>query len=240
MDDLGLVIANANSAKQAGAIFYEQFEVQSFIYSKKQKISGFHGVQKGKKRQILAKQILNTTGSWTNQLYQKAHINNTTALVSPTKGVHLVLPNMGLKQACILEHPQDQRIFFVIPWQNKTLVGTTDTPYTGHPDAVCVATCDVDYLFEGFYSYFSASQLTKKDILDRFVGLRPLAYSNSSASYRKRDFVLHRCTQSDLVSLYGGKYTTYRAMAEHTVDYIIQKNDFSGLKPCETAMTLLP
>ena len=131
---------------------------------------------------------------------------------APTKGVHLVLPGRRLKSALLLLHPRDGRVFFVIPWLGKTLLGTTDTLAQEGPDALTVTAEDTAYLREAYAHYFPHDDAAPT--LGSFVGLRPLLRARTSdPSAMSREFRVFR-TASGMLSVAGGKYTTYRAMAE--------------------------
>src|SRR5262249_60031617 len=86
----------------------------------------------------------------------------------PTKGVHLVAPGRGLTAAFLLLHPDDGRVFFVLPWLGKTVIGTTDTEYDGSPDAVSVTPADVAYLLHGHNAYFGP-ELPPRALLASFA-----------------------------------------------------------------------
>jgi glycerol-3-phosphate dehydrogenase len=151
--------------------------------------------------------------------------------LKPTKGVHIVAPDRGLSSASLLLHPTDGRVFFVIPWLDKTLIGTTDTLDAGGPDAVHVTPEDVAYLLEGHNSYFS-NPLSETDIIGRFAGLRPLMHSTAGdPASMSRDFRVFT-SPSGLISVAGGKYTTYRHMAEVVTDDIARR--LGNHRPCRT------
>jgi glycerol-3-phosphate dehydrogenase len=137
----------------------------------------------------------------------------------PTKGVHLVAPERGLHSAFLLLHPADGRVFFVLPWQGKTLIGTTDTLCDDSPDALTMTPEDRAYLLAGHNHYF-APELQEADVLNMFAGLRPLIRAKPvGPSSLSREFRLF-ASPCGLLSAAGGKYTTYRAMAETIVDVI--------------------
>src|SRR5207249_10571728 len=94
----------------------------------------------------------------------------------PTKGVHLVGRPRNTSGALLLLHPADGRVFFVIPWMQKTLIGTTDTVAQESPDSLMVTTEEIDYLLQGFNHYFTPP-LQGRDVLGTFAGLRPLMRS---------------------------------------------------------------
>jgi glycerol-3-phosphate dehydrogenase len=167
---------------------------------------------------IRARQVINATGPWVDAICRLAGDTSGPHL-KPTKGVHLVAPERGLTAACLLLHPADGRVFFVIPWLGKTLIGTTDTLCTDSPDGLNVTPADVQYLLEAHNHYLSPA-LTESDILGSFVGLRPLIQSRAGEpAAMTREFRVF-ASRSGLLSVAGGKYTTYRHMAEIITDEI--------------------
>lgn len=135
-------------------------------------------------------------------------------LTAPTKGAHLVLPSIKSETAFILRAPQDNRVFFVIPWKGLSLVGTTDTHFKGNPSEVKVEQTDIDYLIEAFTYYFPSADTT---IISSFAGLRPLIKTDSlSPSEVPRDHLIK--VENNNISVVGGKYTTFRLIAEQTID----------------------
>jgi glycerol-3-phosphate dehydrogenase len=127
-----------------------------------------------------------------------------------------------LTAAFLLLHPADGRVFFVIPWLGKTMIGTTDTVCDDPPDKIGVAPADVEYLLQAHNHYFMP-QLSATDLLGSFVGLRPLVRSRpGEPSALSREFVLS-ASPSGLLTLSGGKYTTYRRMAEVVVDAVVRR-----------------
>lgn len=232
LDDKEMVFANINCAKNNKAIIHEYSEVLEFIKENK-KIKGISMLKNNKKETIYAKCIINATGAWANTI-AKLDSKKTANLVSPTKGVHIVLPDIGLKKALILETPQDKRIFFLIPWKNQTLVGTTDTEFNNHPDDMSATKEDFRYLLKATNYYLKNHIFTYNDIIDSFVGLRPLEATEKKASDKSRDFSLIQ-SKSGLIHLFGGKYTSYRLMAELAVDKAIKHiNPTQKLNQCIT------
>ncbi len=232
LNDKEMVLANIKEAQNYKTEVHENTKVISFI-KENGKTTGVNIIKKNKEYKLYSKCIINTTGPWTNTIAALDNKTNSN-LVTPTKGVHIVLPNIGLNQALILETPQDSRIFFLIPWNNKTLVGTTDTPFTGHPDNLNASQEDLRYLLKAANYYLKNHVFTYNDILDTFVGLRPLQTSNKNASKKSRDFTIIQ-SESGLFHLFGGKYTSYRLMAEIAVDKIISHiKPLTPYKKCTT------
>ncbi len=140
----------------------------------------------------------------------------------PTKGVHVLALGRGLTAAFLLLHPADGRVFFVIPWLGKTLIGTTDTVCDDPPDRIRAAPADIDYLLEGHNYYFNPP-LSPSDLLSSFVGLRPLVRTRpGEPSALSREFALS-ASPSGLLTVSGGKYTTYRRMAEVAIDAVVRR-----------------
>ncbi|RAP25956.1 hypothetical protein DID78_07055 [Candidatus Marinamargulisbacteria bacterium SCGC AG-343-D04] len=238
MQDFNLIIANISDAKAHGAHTFENCTVSNFIKDH-DKVVGVEVQKDEKSLYIYGQCVVNATGAWSNETAGKDK-KLKTPLVAPTKGVHIVVRSLGLDQALILETPQDNRIFFIIPWENKTLIGTTDTAFEGSLDNIVADDADITYLLTASNHYLKDIVLKKEDVIDTFAALRPLQYSEKGASKRSRDFSLVE-SDSELIHLFGGKYTSYRYMAECTVDHIINKLPFrKEFRKCITAIKPLP
>lgn len=189
----------------------------------------------GRESTIRARQVLNATGPWVDHVCRMAG-DATESHVRPTKGVHLVVANPGFASAFLLLHPADGRVFFVIPWMGdpnhrdarepdsgaKLLIGTTDTLCDEAPDHLTVTDADVGYLLEGYNHHF-APDLTTAHILGTFAGLRPLVRARAGEpSSMSREYHIFK-SPSGLLSVAGGKYTTYRHMAEKITDRIARR-----------------
>jgi glycerol-3-phosphate dehydrogenase len=175
----------------------------------------------GRELRITARQVVNATGPWCDAVRRLAG-DEGRPLLRPTKGAHLIAPGRGLTAAFLFLHPADGRVFFVIPWMGKTLLGTTDTESDEPPDRLDVIGADVDYLLAGHNHYLSP-ELTRADLLGSFVGLRPLIGNHpGDPSAVSREFQLFP-SPSGLLSVAGGKYTTYRHMAEVLTDEVVRR-----------------
>jgi glycerol-3-phosphate dehydrogenase len=179
---------------------------------------------------IHARQVLNATGPWSDAVARLSG-DTTEPLLQPTKGVHLIVPQQNFDSALLLLHPADGRVFFVIPWMQKTLIGTTDTITDESPDSLTVKPEEIDYLLQGFNHYFK-SPLLSADVLGTFAGLRPLMRSRpGNPSSLSREYRIVE-SPTGLISVAGGKYTTYRRMAEVITDKIACRLGQRGL--CRT------
>ncbi|HXG09159.1 MAG TPA: glycerol-3-phosphate dehydrogenase [Gemmataceae bacterium] len=219
MDDARLCLEVVQTAVAQGAVAVNYVEAVAFEQAGGE-ITGVRVVDRQGDGEFVvrARQVLNATGPWVDHVCRLAG-DTTGPHLEPTKGVHLVAPGRGLTAAFILLHPADGRVFFVIPWLGKTLIGTTDTWTEESPDALTVTAADVEYLLQG-HNHFFAPALGPDDVLGSFVGLRPLVRSRpGSPSSLSREFRLFR-SPSGLLSVAGGKYTTYRQMAEEITDEV--------------------
>jgi glycerol-3-phosphate dehydrogenase len=220
MDDARLCIEVMRTAASQGAVVANYVEAVAFE-KKEGLIRGVRALSRadGREFSIWARQTLNAAGPWSDAVRQLAGDDAGPAL-RPTKGVHLLARGCNLTTAFLLLHPADGRVFFIIPWFGKMLIGTTDTVCDDTPDKVGVALADVEYLLQGHNHYFRP-QLSATDLLGSFVGLRPLVRSRpGEPSALSREFTLS-ASPSGLLTISGGKYTTYRCMAEVAVDAVV-------------------
>jgi glycerol-3-phosphate dehydrogenase len=184
---------------------------------------------------IRARQVLNATGPWVDAVCRLAGDEGGPYL-QPTKGIHIVTAASGLSAACLLLHPSDGRVLFVIPWLGKTLIGTTDTVTPSGPDALTVQMDEIVYLLEAYNHYFTPP-IGPRDVLGSFAGLRPLIRSRpGQPSALSREYRLIE-SPSGLLSIAGGKYTTYRRMAQEATDRVL--NRLGMRRACRTYDLLL-
>jgi glycerol-3-phosphate dehydrogenase len=193
----------------------------------------------GEACKVKARLVVNAAGHWVDCVRDLLH-GGPASIVRRTKGVHLLTPKLSQK-ALVLFSPVDGRLFFVMPWLDSTLIGTTDTDYSGDLDAVCAEEKDVAYLLQGTRQVFP--KLRSEDILYATAGLRSLAYSGGekpSDITREHKVLDHK--QRDgiegLVSVLGGKITAYRAVAKDVVDLVCRKLGMEA--KCTTAEVPLP
>jgi glycerol-3-phosphate dehydrogenase len=222
MDDARLCIEILRTAALQGARVANYMEAVAFEESGG-RLTGVRALDRvaGRELTIQARQVLNATGPWVDEVRKLAGVPGT-PLLRPTKGVHVIAPDRGLSAAFLLLHPRDGRVFFVIPWLGKTLLGTTDTLFEDEPEKLTVTPEDVTYLLGGFNHHFEPP-LQPADILGQFVGLRPLLRSRTDEpSSMSREFRLFP-SPNGLLSVAGGKYTTFRHMAEVITDTIVRR-----------------
>lgn len=222
MDDARLCIEVLKTAAAHGACVANYVEATA-IDRDDGVVSGVRAVDRlgGTEFPIGARQVVNAAGPWVDAVCQLAG-DQTGPYMRPTKGVHIVTADRGLTAAFLLTHPADGRVFFVIPWLGKTLVGTTDTFDNDRPDQLKVADAEIAYLLEGHNRYF-APVLSAGDVLGTFVGLRPLLASRAGepAAVSRESRLIE--SPGGLLSIAGGKYTTYRHMAEEVTDVLARR-----------------
>jgi glycerol-3-phosphate dehydrogenase len=177
----------------------------------------------GSEHAFSARVVVNAGGVWADRI-SALYRQGLARKVRPTKGVHVVV-DADLHHAVFTSSPKDQRLFFSIPMEGLTLVGTTDTAWEDDPDEVAADREDVEYLLEGLGKLHTGRAFGPEDILWSYAGLRPLALlgKRGDPSSLSRRHVLHREGPGGrFVSIVGGKYTTFRKMAEETVDEVCQ------------------
>lgn len=183
--------------------------------------------------------VVNAAGHWADGLRHMLNSNLRPSL-RRTKGIHLVTSQISQNAVVSFAH-SDGRLFFIIPWQGCSLIGTTDTEYTGDLDAVCAEAEDVTYLLAEARHAFPAARA--EDIFYTTAGLRALVDSGpGKASDLSRHHRLVDHEQKDgargFISVLGGKITAYRAVAQEAVDMVCRKLGITA--PCRTAKAYLP
>lgn len=239
MDDHRLVIENILSATECKAECWNHTEVTEILHENGKAVGvRYESRLRNTHGQARAKVIVNATGAWSN-LTTSMDSAPAPCRVRPTKGVHLIVPRVHDHYALILAAPQDGRIFFLMPWEGESLLGTTDSDFDGDPDNLEVTDADIDYLLAAYAHYFPQKPLGRKDIISGFAGLRPLAANEEGMpSDVSREHII-ASADSGLISLVGGKYTTARKVAEQVVDRVIAQAGLEA-RVCRTQDVPLP
>jgi glycerol-3-phosphate dehydrogenase len=231
MDDARLCLEVLKTSAGQGACLANYVEAVGFERGAGQ-ITGVKVIDKIKEEAftIRARLVLNAAGPWVDQVCQLAGDSGGPYL-QPTKGVHLIVPDEGMRSAFLLLHPDDGRVFFVLPWSGRTLIGTTDTLCEQSPDNLKVTEAEVAYLLTGYNRYFTPA-LRIENVVKMFAGVRPLlrAKANDPSSL-SREFRVWT-SNSGLISVAGGKFTTYRAMSEVVTDSVADR--LGKRRRCET------
>jgi glycerol-3-phosphate dehydrogenase len=167
-----------------------------------------------------ARVLVNAAGPWATHVARAIHPAIFVPEVDLVQGTHIVLPLRVTAGIYYVESPSDGRAIFVMPWQGATLIGTTETPYTGDPDQVRPLPEEEEYLLAVAAHYFPAIRaMTRAHIVQRFAGLRVLPAASQAAFDRSREtiFSTDRDPRPRVLGIYGGKLTGWRAAAAHVL-----------------------
>ena len=230
-DDARLAINLAQTCVEQGAFVLNYFRVTGLIKNDQQKISGLTAfdVETGNSYWLKAKAVINATGIFVDDVLQMDKPGSR-PLVRPSQGIHLVFDRsfMPATDALMIPKTDDGRVLFAVPWHDKIVVGTTDTPIDAHSLEPIALKEEIDFILNTAAKYF-IKKPTRNDVQSVFAGLRPLASSDNNTSKTKEISRSHKLivSASGLVTITGGKWTTYRQMAEDTVDMTIQTTELS-------------
>lgn len=229
-DDARLAINLAQTACREGAAVLNYMQVKELV-KKEGKVAGVivREVESGVEWQLAAKVVVNATGVFVDDVLQLDEPGRP-PLVRPSQGIHLVLDRSFLPGNAALMIPQtsDGRVLFALPWHDHLLVGTTDTPLQQHALEPVALEAEIDFVLNNVQRYLSKSP-QRSDVRSVFAGLRPLAAPQQDAAATKdisRDHKL-LLTPSGLITITGGKWTTYRKMAEDAVQQVEQVGGFA-------------
>jgi len=233
VDDARLTIESLKEAIARGADIISYCEVRD--YTKEDgNINGVKclDLEKNYEFEVKGTQIVNATGIWTDELLKNYPDDVPKPLIRPTKGVHLQYrrEDLGNKMATIINSIDDERAFFVLPRENFTIIGTTDTDYEGDlADPFCNKD-DADYLVRSVKHYFPNAKLDyEENLLSTYAGIRPLVKEKgkSESDISRKHIIFF--SQDGLITIAGGKLTTFRQMAEDLFNEIEKKSIFSDI-----------
>jgi glycerol-3-phosphate dehydrogenase len=237
-DDSRLAINLAQTALEQGATVLNYFKVTDLIKNGNQKIAGVKAsdAETGLSYQLKAKTVINATGVFVDDVL-KMDVPDKKPLVRPSQGVHLVFDRQFMpgEDAIMIPKTEDGRVLFVVPWHNKLLVGTTDTPIDEHSLEPVALEAEIDFILRTAAKYLKKVP-ARADVLSVFAGLRPLAAPQDDSSKTKEISRSHKLivSKSNLITITGGKWTTYRKMGEDTIDKAIEVGKLPN-KVCHTA-----
>ena len=218
VDDARHTMSVARTAVRHGAIIATQVSAESLIREGK-RVVGVNALDlaSGKKIAIKAGATIMCAGVWSDQLHERFDLTPGYN-VTMSKGAHIVVPGSAIKSDAGIIVKTPVSVLFLIPWGDKWIVGTTDTPYEGDRAEPCATREDVQYILDQANRVLEP-KLRAEDIIGVYAGLRPLVANNKSATTTKlsREHTVDR-PAAGFVSIAGGKYTTYRVMAKDVVD----------------------
>lgn len=243
VQDARLVVLNALDAREHGA----EIRTRTALLSARRQGDRWHCILRsadGSSRQVEARALVNAAGPWVEQLLHqidRGQASGNGKSIRLVKGSHIIVRKLfDHSFAYIFQNP-DGRILFAIPFeQDFTLIGTTDVEYHGDPGAVKIEAGEIDYLCNMCNRYFAKS-IHAEDVVATFSGVRPLLDDdNASAASVTRDYSLELAHEdgAPLLSVFGGKITTYRVLAQQAVDKLAPL--LGVTKPTWTHHTPLP
>lgn len=223
MDDARHTMMVARTAAHHGAVVVTRVRATGLV-TEGERVTGVLATDEESDRELRidAARVINATGPWTDEI--QAMAGEPEVKVRPSKGVHFLVPRDRLNLHTGLILRTEKSVLFVVPWGNHWIIGTTDTDWQHGVDEVVPTRADVDYLLERLNPMLR-HPITKDDITGVFAGLRPLlaATEGSTAELSREHSVLE--TAPGLITIGGGKYTTYRVMAEDAVDKAVEGLD---------------
>jgi glycerol-3-phosphate dehydrogenase len=237
-DDARLCVTIARTAAQHGAVVANQCPVQQILHNEHGKVCGARVAPVGfEPFEIQARCVINAAGVWADNVRETdegVHPNS----IRPAKGIHITIPWKMVRNdiAVVIPVKVDKRSLFVVPWISNhdgtfqyTYVGTTDTDFVGGVDESQCSTDDIDYVLTALNSAINTN-ITRDDITAVWSGLRPLVRNTDGTTAKGKTSDLSRKHQvrisdAGMISITGGKLTTYRKMAEHAVDAACKQLD---------------
>ena len=235
-DDTRLLVNMATTAAEQGATLLNYAPVRALTRDKHGFVNGVVAtdLEGGREIRAAARVVINAGGPFCDAVRRLAD-PGLPPLVAPSQGIHLVFPGSVLPggAAIMVPHTSDGRVMFAIPWHGHTVVGTTDTPIEEASLEPRPFDDEIEFVLETASRYLHRP-LTRADVLSVFVGIRPLVRSGDAKSTAalSRDHLIH-IDPTGLITVTGGKWTTWRSMAEHCVDTAAMLEHLPE-KPCPT------
>lgn len=232
-NDVWLTLATTLSAHRHGAVVASYVKATELRGSATLRECTLEDQMTAEAIHAKAQVIVNATGPWLDEVLQLDGADEEPR-ISPSKGTHLIIPHerLPLKAGVLWDYPKDGRTLVAVPCGHVSLLGTTELPPAGDWSATSVP--EVDYLLKAANYIFPEADLTPDDVWSAFSGVRPLLRSErSSLTAASRTHAVIK-SPSGMISIGGGKLTTYRAMAEEVVDLVVERIGKKAA-PCRTA-----
>ncbi|MEX1196580.1 MAG: glycerol-3-phosphate dehydrogenase [Pseudohongiellaceae bacterium] len=240
VDDARLVVLNALLAREHGATIQTRTACTALSAQADGWLATLINQESGAAETVRARAVINATGPWVEQVAEALQPSAPSRPVRLVKGSHIVVPRLYKGSHAYLFQHTDRRVIFVIPYENDfSLIGTTEEECHGDPGQAQASEEEIDYLLEAVSTYFR-EPVTRAQIRHRFAGVRPLMEEeNESATSLSRDYHLQFDRQpAPLLTVYGGKITTYRRLAESALAQL--KTVLPAMSQAWTAGAVLP
>jgi glycerol-3-phosphate dehydrogenase len=248
-NDARLVIEIIKTAHAHGAAIANYAKFVSFCKDAEGKVCGAKVADELTRASfdVNARVVINATGVWMNEVRSlSGDLSDDDKQLRPSKGIHLTVSaeRLQVTTAWLIPALGERRFYFVVPWEGRVNIGTTDIDYSGDKNAPGAVKAEVTNILQAVNAYFPSAQLEPSDVISAWAGLRPLISSgiskqSTTAVSRKEEIFTDR---DGLISLAGGKLTTYRLMAERGIDLAVEqlRDRFSvQAKPVSTKQILL-
>lgn len=239
-----LAVENILSVIGNGATLLTYCRVNKILFDKN-RVQGveFTDLLTGSSHQARSGLIVNAAGPWIDEVLRNEGFN-IERLIGGTKGSHIIVNVFegAPRDALYTEAKEDGRPFFIIPWNNLFLIGTTDIHYEGNLDNIIADESEIDYLLRETNNVLASANLKRDDVLYTYSGIRPLPFvkNEKEAGITRRHFIYDHAPKIEgLLSIVGGKLTTYRNLAQQTVNKMYKKLNRSS-PFCKTAKIALP
>ncbi len=223
-----LCLENVLSAQRWGTSVFNYAEVARIAAVSGQRSAvrweiGVRDVLTGDVATVTARVLVNAAGPWVDQIRRLAGVDQGRRCLRTTKGIHLVLPRIT-DHAVYIAAKRDERMFFVIPWREFSLVGTTDTDFEGDLDRLAATRQEVQYLLQETQRVFPTARVREDEIAYTYAGVRPLTFEEGRAAsaVSREHTVVPEGENGTFLSITGTKLTCYRSLAEEAVDRIGQ------------------
>jgi glycerol-3-phosphate dehydrogenase len=241
VDDARLVTLNAIGAAERGAEILTRTACVSARREGARWRVETRNTRDGSRRATYARALVNAGGPWVNDIIGRVVGTNSRRNVRLVKGSHIITRKFWDGPQAYLVQNHDKRVIFINPYEgDKALIGTTDIPYEGKPEAVEISEAEIAYLLAALDRYFINAP-GRADVLDSFSGVRPLyddGAGNPSAVTRDYVFDLDSTGGAPILNVFGGKITTFRKLAEHALQKL--RPTFPNMGPDWTAKSSLP
>ena len=241
-DDARLAINIAQSCIENGATVLNHFKVEALLKSKDGKVNGVvaKDAESGLEYKLNAAVVINATGVFSDAVLKMDNLRAKTS-IRPSQGIHLVFDKSYLpgNDAIMIPKTDDGRVLFLVPWHDKVVVGTTDTLLDSHSLEPKPLEQEIDFILQTANKYLNKN-VARKDVLSIFAGLRPLSAPKDNSEKTKEISRSHKIivSSSGLITITGGKWTTYRRMAQDTINKIIALKKLPKVK-CKTKDLLI-
>ena len=235
-DDARLVLTILGEAERFGAVLLNDAEVTE-VLDEGGRAAGVACIdgESGERFEVRASNVVNATGVWADRIRPDEILTEEEVpKIAPSRGAHIAIPTdlVDTGEAAFVVPAGEERTVMVLPWYGSTLIGPTDNDYDGDIDAVPPSEEDVNYLLDAVNAYLDL-ELTPADVTGAYAGVRPLI---SSGDPKKSVDISRKAelyeTSSGMLTITGGKLTTWRRMAEETVDRLVQRD--GQVAPCRT------